>query len=194
MRGAYILSKENISKRLAQRLKDARQSRHLSLDALARLSGVSRSMLSQIERGESSPTVAILWNLTNALGLDFSGLLDGDDAKEHPIRQVIRSEQTPVIKSRGSGCKIKILSPPESVGTTEIYDLEFDANAILDSEPHRKGCLENLTVLSGALIVTTDSVSEAVNNGDTVRYVADRPHSIQAKGRKARALLVVTGS
>ena len=188
------MADDEISKRLAIRLKTARQSRSLSLEALANLSGVSKSMLSQIERAESSPTVASLWNLTKALDLDFSGLLDGDPNERSPIREVIRAKQTPVVMSKGEGCKIRILSAPESVGDTEIYDLEFESNGILDSDAHRAGCIENLTVFSGSLIVTSDGVSEAINKGDTVRYVADRPHSIQAKNRKARAVLIVTGS
>ena len=65
--------------------------------------------------------------------------------------------------------------------------MEFDANALLASEPHRSGCIENLTVFTGTLIVTTDSVSETLNKGDTVRYFADRPHSIKAKNSKRHA-------
>lgn len=64
-----------IAVRLSSRLKEERAAKGLSLDALAKLSGVSRSMLSQIERGESSPTVASLWNLTRALNVDFSTCL-----------------------------------------------------------------------------------------------------------------------
>ena len=188
------MATDEISKRLAKRLKHARQSRSLSLEALANLSGVSRSMLSQIERGESSPTVASMWNLTKALDIDFSGLLDGGPNERSPIREVIRAEQTPIIMSQGKGCKIRILSAPDSVGETEVYDVEFEANAILSSEPHRSGCIENLTVIAGSLVITTDGVTEVVNKGDTVRYVADRPHSIQAKKRRARAILIVTGS
>ena len=188
------MAKDEISKRLAQRLKTARQSRSLSLEALENLSGVSRSMISQIERAESSPTVATLWNLTQALKVDFSGLLDSGPTERSPIKQIVRADQTPVIDSKGQGCKIRILSAPETVGGTEIYDLEFNPNGILDSESHRSGCEENLTVFSGKLIVTSDGVAVTVQKGDTVRYVADRPHSIQAKGRAGRAILIVTGS
>ena len=147
-------------------------------------------MLSQIERGESSPTVASLWNLTKARNVDFAGLLGSGPNERSPIREIIRAEQTPVILSQGEGCKIRILSARESVGDTEIYDLEFDANALLASESHRSGCIENLTVFSGTLI----GVSETLNKGDTVRYFADRSHSIKAKNKKARAVLIVTGS
>lgn len=188
------MADDEISKRLSKRLKEARQSRSLSLEALANLSGLSKSMLSQIERGESSPTVASLWNLTTALNMDFSGLLDGSPNERSPIREVIRADQIPVIKSKGDGCHIRILSAPETVGDTEIYDLEFEPNGILDSDAHRSGCIENLTVFSGTLIVTTDGVSETVNRGDTIRYVADRSHSIRSKSKKSRAVLIVSGA
>ena len=127
------MANQKINERLATRLKEARKSRGLSLDSLAKLSGVSKSMLSQIERQESSPTVASLWNLTQALGMDFSGLLDDGTTEEDPIKEVVRAEKVPIINSRGTGCKIRILSAPESVGLTEIYDLEFEANGILES-------------------------------------------------------------
>lgn len=185
---------EEISVRLAQRLRQARKERSLSLEALARLSGVSRSMLSQIERAESSPTVSILWNLTRALNIDFSGLLDGAPSEQGPIREVIRADQTPIIHSQGQQCSIRILSPPESVGVTEIYDLQFGAEGVLDSEPHRRGCLESLSVIEGSLSVSSGGIGEQLEAGDTVRYAADVPHSIRAGAEAARALLVVTGS
>ena len=95
------MANDEITKRLASRLKQARQERSLSLEALANLSGVSKSMLSQIERGESSPTVASLWNLTKALNVDFAGLLDGGPNERSAIIEITRAEQTPVILSQG---------------------------------------------------------------------------------------------
>ena len=79
--------RSDIHDRLATSLREARRARGLSLDAVAKLSGVSRSMVSQIERGESSPTVATLWNLTQALQVDFAGLLEG---QPRPGIEVIR--------------------------------------------------------------------------------------------------------
>ena len=66
---------DSILNALPARLRAARKAQGLSLDAISNLSGVSRSMVSQIERGESSPTIATLWNLTRALNVDFSGLM-----------------------------------------------------------------------------------------------------------------------
>ncbi|MEP5758042.1 MAG: XRE family transcriptional regulator [Litoreibacter sp.] len=175
---------------LPSRLKDARRSKGLSLDAVAKLSGVSRSMVSQIERGESSPTISTLWNLTKALQVDFAGLLEGD--RENRI-EVLRSGTVPTIENHGTGCSIRILSPPEEAGRHEVYDLQFSPEGVLDSQPHAQGAREHLTVIEGHLIVTSGEAVEHVMHGDTARYQADLPHKISAQGA-ARAFLVVTGT
>ncbi|MCV2891626.1 helix-turn-helix domain-containing protein [Lentibacter sp. XHP0401] len=180
----------DITRHLASRLKEARTARGLSLEALAQLSGVSRSMLSQIERGASSPTVASLWNLTRALGVDFAGLLDSSASPECPILEHLRSTDTPAFTETGKGCTIRILSAPADVGKTELYELVFDAGGSLVSEPHDAGAVEHLTVLTGALSVRSGEAEAALGTGDTLRYRADLPHAIRAH-ETARAILVV---
>ena len=129
--------RSDIHDRLAASLREARRTRGLSLDAVAKLSGVSRSMVSQIERGESSPTVATLWNLTQALQVDFAGLLD---ARKTPLIEVIRAEAAPVIGGRGQGVSIRILSRAEAVGMHEVYDLTFaEGGKLISDAPLGKG-------------------------------------------------------
>ena len=183
----------SITDRLATRLKKTRKSKGLSLEAMAKLSGVSRSMLSQIERGQSSPTVATLWSLTRALQVDFAGLLDDDDGAG-TIREIMRANRTPTIDSQGEGCRIHILSPPGQAGRLEVYDIRFAGGASLISAPHRQGCHEDLTVLEGALEVTSGDESAELAQGDTLRYAADCAHAIRATGAPARALLIVHNS
>ena len=175
----------DITQHLAECLRQARKARGLSLEAAARLSGVSKSMVSQIERGESSPTVAVLWNLTQALGVDFAGLMAGPGGGI----DVIRAEGAPVI-ARG-GVRIRILSPAESVGHHEVYDLHFAPGAALDSAPHATGAREHLTVIDGRLAVASGDHSADLGPGDTARYAADRAHCITAMGGAARAILIV---
>ena len=183
-----MADRSDIHDRLAASLRAARKARGLSLDAAAKLSGVSRSMVSQIERGESSPTVATLWALTQALQLDFAGLLEGRPA---PGIEVTRASAAPVIQ-RG-GVTIRILSAPEFVGTHEVYELAFRAGASLTSDPHSPGCREHLTVLEGRLTITSGDATDALTPGDVARYPADRPHQIAADG-PARAILIVQDS
>lgn len=179
--------RSDIHDRLAASLREARKTRGLSLDAVAKLSGVSRSMVSQIERGESSPTVATLWNLTQALQVDFAGLLEGRPA---PGIEVMHADAVPIIAGRGRNLTIRILSPAEDVGRHEVYDLTFSAAGDLVSDPHSAGCREHLTVLSGRLRVVSGEEERILQPGDTARYPADRPHEIHAEAA-ARAILIV---
>jgi transcriptional regulator with XRE-family HTH domain len=182
--------RSDIHDRLASSLREARRARGLSLDAVAKLSGVSRSMVSQIERGESSPTVATLWNLTQALQVDFAGLLEG---KPKGVIEVIRAEAAPVIAGRGTGVTIRILSAPEAVGEHEVYELIFAPGGALLSDPHRPGCREHLAVIEGRLRVESGDEAEDLATGDTARYAADRAHAIRADAA-ARAILIVQDS
>ena len=188
---AAMNPRSEIHDRLAASLRTARKARGLSLDAVAKLSGVSRSMVSQIERGESSPTVATLWNLTQALQVDFAGLLEGRPA---PGIQVVRAEAAPIIGGRGRDLVIRILSPAEAVGEHEVYDLAFGAAGELLSDPHSPGCRESLTVIAGFIRVVSGDEESRLGPGDTARYPADRPHEIHAEGGAARAILIVQDS
>ncbi len=177
---------------LPARLRDARKAQGLSLEAVANLSGVSRSMVSQIERGESSPTIATLWNLTRALRVDFAGLLeqrtDGDRI------DVLSASDVPSIDNMGKGCRILILSPPEEAGGHEVYDIRIAAGGALDSQPHARGALEQLTVLEGRVQVQSGNATTEIATGDTARYAADVPHAITALDGPARVFLIVKAS
>ena len=179
---------DGILKQLPTRLKEARRVQGLSLDAVAKLSGVSRSMVSQIERGESSPTISTLWNLTRALQVDFAGLLDVATTKSKI--ETLRSADVPTIENLGKGLRLRILSPPEEAGKHEVYELVFSLDGVLDSQPHTRGAREHLTVIEGVVDVSSADDTSRLAAGDTARYCADVPHQIKAVGA-ARAFLVV---
>ncbi|TMV04968.1 helix-turn-helix domain-containing protein [Ruegeria sediminis] len=180
---------DDILTRLPARLKQARRAQGLSLEAVANLSGVSRSMVSQIERGESSPTIATLWNLTRALQVDFAGLLDAADASDRI--EVLRQSEVPSIDNMGQGCRIRILSAPEEAGGHEVYDIRFEKGGALNSQPHTRGAQEQLTVLEGSVHVTSGTAASELGVGDTARYAADVVHSISAPAGAARVFLIV---
>lgn len=180
---------DDILSKLPARLKEARRAQGLSLEAVANLSGVSRSMVSQIERGESSPTIATLWNLTRALQVDFAGLLDGETGGDRI--DVLNAKDLPSIENRDAGCRIRILSPPEEVGQHELYEIGFEAGGRLDSQPHRAGTREQLIVISGRIEVRSGSATAVIEEGGTARYAADVAHCITALESRARAFLTV---
>lgn len=188
------LEAKEIVAKVARRLKSVRKDQHLTLAKLAASSSVSRSMLSQIERGETNPTLATLWNLTRALGVDFAGLLgsDGGPGKGPGEIEHITLDQVPRIDG-GNGCRLNILSPPQFAGQFEWYEMDMRPGGALASESHVPGSREHLTVLSGRVTVRSGGLTAIVGAGETLRYRADVPHSIAAAKRsRARCLLVVT--
>lgn len=177
---------------IGPRLRAIRKKRRLSLDELAAASGVSRSMLSQIERGQTNPTVAIVWNLAQALTLDLTELMGMTSATSHPGIEVTQPSFTPQIKTEDALCILRILSPPHTASGVEWYDLTILPGGALVSEPHLRGAMEHLTVREGEITVTSGDASQVVGPDATARYAADLPHTIRNNATvAAKALLVV---
>ena len=97
----------------------------------------------------------------------------------------------PAINNLGSGCRIRILSPPEEAGRHEVYDLYIAAGGALDSQPHARGAREHLTVIEGRISLRSGESAQVLNTSDTARYPADVNHCIAAHEGPARAFLVV---
>jgi XRE family transcriptional regulator, regulator of sulfur utilization len=169
-----------------------RQAEGLSLDALARQSGVSKSMLSQIERDKTNPTVAVVWRLAQALGVEVAELLGGATrGAQHTINLVPKS-QTPSMRTPDEKCELRILGPVELAGRFEWYEITLQAGGALRSEAHPPGSREHLTVLRGLVSVTSGDRTQQVAADETARYAADVPHAISNDGKsQAVALLVV---
>lgn len=177
---------------VGETLKTLRQSQRLSLDDLSRRAGVSKSMLSQIERNEANPTVAILWRLASALGIDITDFLSNGQSKTTTAAVAITAaHEMPTIKSADGKCELRILSPINMAGTVEWYQLTITAGGVLPSEPHEKGAKEHLSVQSGAMTVRAGDSEVIVRSGDTARYPVDLQHSIANQGKTAATALLV---
>lgn len=179
---------------LGQALQALRKGKSLTLDKLAQSSGVSKSMLSQIERGQTNPTFATLWSLTNALGVEISDVLEQSESSQNtPILiEHLESHFTPTIKNPDGKCTLRILSPVSSVADLEWYEIRIDAEGRLQSGAHTSGTIEHLTVLKGELSVTSDETNITIKEGETARYRADFPHSItNMSAHETLAILVV---
>lgn len=178
--------------RVGETLAALRQDRSLSLDELSRQAGVSKSMLSQIERNQANPTVAVVWRLANALGVPMAELLGGADKPSQPAIATVPSHATPSLRSPDGHCELRILGPIELAGQFEWYELTVQPGGALESEPHEPGSREHLSVLSGALEVQSAEAMTLLKAGETARYAVDQPHAIRNTGTApAQALLVV---
>jgi len=171
-------------------VREARKASSLTLEQLAEKSGVSKSMLSQIERGTVSPTFSVLWNLTQSLGIDLS-VLD-QSASDRNIIEHTRSYSTPSKGSVDGKCTLRMLTPNRTVLPVEWYQLTIASEGVLDSAPHVAGTYEHLTCTRGILQVQSGELTATAETGDTVRYRADLPHSIRNTGeQEAEGFLVV---
>jgi transcriptional regulator with XRE-family HTH domain len=168
-----------------------RQSEGLTLDALARQSGVSKSMLSQIERDKTNPTVAVVWRLAQALGVEVAELLGGNARTAQHTISVVPKSQTPSMRSADARCELRILGPVELAGRFEWYEITLQSGGALRSEAHPPGSREHLTVLGGQVSVTSDDRTQQVSAGETARYAADVPHAIINAGKSAAVALLV---
>lgn len=176
--------------RVGQTLQSLRHAQNLSLEELSRKAGVSKSMLSQIERNLANPTIALVWRLANALGVAMGDLL-GSSSNAAPLLSLVPSHAIPLLKSSDGKCVLRILGPLESAGQFEWYELTLQPEGLLDSQPHEVGSREHLTVLSGAVEIHAGTESVRARKGETTRYSADVPHSIRNSHRLAAVVLLV---
>jgi len=167
-----------------------RKERKLTLAALAQQAGISRSMLHEIEKDRTNPTVGIAWRLATALGVDLPELLRG--SVQSPIVDVIGEQATPWLTSADGLCRLRILGPLDLAGHLEWYLLDAEPKGELVSTAHQPRTTEHLSVLKGELVVSVDDEDSVVAAGATIRYRADRPHAIRNRSSApAEALLMV---
>jgi XRE family transcriptional regulator, regulator of sulfur utilization len=167
-----------------------RGQRALSLDELSRQAGVSKSMLSQIERNQANPTVAVVWRLANALGVPLNELL-GDGKPDAPAIATVAAHATPSLRSPDGRCELRILGPIELAGQFEWYELSVQPGGALESQPHEPGSREHLSVLSGQLEVQAGAERTRLKAGETARYAVDLPHAIRNPAKSAATALLV---
>lgn len=181
---------------IGPRLQKYRKELKLTLADLAVLSGVSRSMLSEIERGNANPTYGTLWHLTRALKIDLNRLVSGaSEERGGPSIDLQPENMTPTIRSADGSCTMQILSPASMVSLIEWYLLRFEVDGKLISDPHGSGTVEHLHCTRGEIVVRSAGDTMIVRAGETARYAADVPHSLTSVGPvEAAAFLVVASA
>ncbi|WP_414696056.1 helix-turn-helix domain-containing protein [Paraburkholderia sp.] len=176
--------------RVGEQIQRLRSERRMTLDELSRAAGVSKSMLSEIERDKANPTIAVAWRLTNALGVKLDSLFAAPRAPD--AIAVAGPHDIPTLLGHDAGYQLRVWGPIELAGHFEWYELTLKPGGALVSNAHEPGTREHLTVLQGALEVEAAGSVERLKSADTARYIADQPHAIRNVGKgEARALLVV---
>jgi transcriptional regulator with XRE-family HTH domain len=180
---------EAIHQHLGSRVKHLRSDRGWSLEALANASGVSRSMLSQIERDQANPTLAVTLRIARAFGLSLGELLEMPGAASSVT--VIRADDHTYHYRSDKDCRIRTLSPLNLEKDVEFYEILLQAGGALRSAPHFEGTREFLTVQKGRIRVESAGDSEELNPGDSSSYRADVPHAIINSGKGAATVFLI---
>ena len=180
---------EAISDHLCRRLKELRVERGWSLDALSKACGVSRSMLSQIERKEANPTLVVMFRIAQAFGMSLGQFVEAPGATY--AVDVIRARDRAYHYRSDKDCRIRTLSPLHLEKDVEFYEVTVQPGGGLRSSAHFEGTREFLTVQKGSVRVESAGDAEELQPGDSASYRADVPHAIVNTGRSAAVLFLV---
>ena len=165
-----------INENLGRRVKKLRSDRGWSLEELAVASGVSRSMLSEVERERANPTLSVTYRIAQAFGLTLHDLIE--TAQTASSVQVVRATERAQIFRADKQCQIRTLSPLNLEKDVEFYEVTLKPNGALRSQPHFEGTREFLTVEEGRVRLESADENDELGKGDSATYRADVPHNI----------------
>lgn len=171
---------------VSENLKTARKAQNLSLDQLSARSGVSKSMLRQIEIGRSSPTISVLWKIANGLKVPFTSLLSSRRAEA----QVADFASGEPIKAGKKGYRLFPLVPFQPDRPVEIYYVEIDEKVAFDGEPHEGNARETVFVIGGAIEIMLGQKRSLARAKQFVQFYAREPHRYVNAGKGMAKLIM----
>lgn len=171
-----------LSEKLGKTILRLRTADKMSLGDLSESSGVAKSMISQIEKNETNPSLATLSRLSQALGTSVEAIVSqGNNGSA--LVQKTSIQDTPLLTSEDGLCELRIIGSINTIQWVQWYDFRAQPGGVLESSPHPDGSVENLTLLSGEVQVEVEDESWTAKTGETLRYRADRPHKITNTGK-----------
>ncbi|MFN8060290.1 MAG: XRE family transcriptional regulator [Vicinamibacterales bacterium] len=173
---------------VARNVHGHRTRRGLTLEALARASGVSKGMLVQIEQAATNPSIATLCRVAAALGVGVARLVE---VAEEPVIRVIAPRETATLWRGRPGSEARLLVGSEGAEVTELWDWRLAPGDAYSGLAHPHGCRELLHVLGGELTLVLDSATRRVTEGETVMFRADRPHRYANEAKRPLRFVMV---
>ncbi len=153
-------------------MKEIRNIRQMTLDDVAQVTGVSKPMLGQIERGQSSPTINTLWKISAGLKIPLSFFCKQEEADF----QVVTLDEIEQITEEDGGMKAYPMFPFDPVRNVEVFYLEMDAKVRHLSEPQRRGVEKYIFVTDGILKVIIGDEEIMLTTEQSIRFRADVAH------------------
>ena len=164
---------EKNSLQIGERLKEIRKTRGLTLDAVSEMTDVSKPMLGQIERGQSSPTINTLWKISNGLKVPLSFFCKQRET-EYMVAGLTNQE---LVTEENGSMRAYPLFPFDPVRNVEVFYIEFDAGVQHDSMPHVEGVEEYIFLVQGGLKMIIGGKEVALQEKKSIRFLADVPHA-----------------
>jgi transcriptional regulator with XRE-family HTH domain len=164
---------KSIQTQIAENLKNIRKLRGYSYDQLAHVTGVSKGMLSQIEKGESSPTVNTLWKIANGLQVSFSSLVE----ETEPTISVVRLSQKAAVSENNELFQVYPYFPFDSAKKFEIYFMEIKPGCVHTSERHHGSVEEYVLVCEGEATISIHGDEYVLKKGDSMKFQANQSHT-----------------
>jgi transcriptional regulator with XRE-family HTH domain len=178
-----------ISGQLGKTIQRLRKAYNLSLSELSEQSGVAKSIISQIERNETNPTLATIWRLSQALDISIERVLATAD--DEPFIEKSSRGDTPILVSDDGKMRLAIIGWIKTIEWLQWYDVTSEPGGVLDSDPHQRGSVESLSVLEGEFEVEVGGVAQRAKAGESLRYRSDHPHTVRCVSETpARATMV----
>lgn len=174
----------DITNVVAGNVRRAREEKKLTLDAASAATGVSRSMLAQIEKGEVNPTISVLWKIANGYKVSFTSLVERQGSDVCVLR---REETQPLAEDEGRYLNYPVFAFDEE-RLFETYRIVIRPGGALSAQPHLAGAEEYITVFSGRVEITVDGRSFLLEKGDSIHFSADVPHTYRSAGEETAEL------
>lgn len=165
-----------------------REQKKLTLDAAAAATGVSRSMLAQIEKGEVNPTISVLWKIADGYKVSFTSLLEPGGERVSVVRA---AETAALSEDEGRYVNYPVFNFDEK-RLFETYRIVIEPGGSLSARPHLKGSEEFITVFSGVVEISVAGESFTLAEGDSIRFCSDVPHAYKnAGGARAQLSMLI---
>ncbi|MDE7206979.1 MAG: XRE family transcriptional regulator [Lachnospiraceae bacterium] len=167
-----------LDKNIAENLKRIRKSRNMSLDMLAEKTGVSKSMLGQIERGESNPTVATIAKIVDGINVPFEDLI----YQKTESVVIIDNEKLPVYKAQDGAYQVRTIFPHDRHRNFEVYEVKIEPGEDCERIAKDDGGCEYIMVVQGVLTLETEEGMYEVGANHAIRLDALRHHGYHNRG------------
>jgi transcriptional regulator with XRE-family HTH domain len=179
----------DINDALAINLEGLRRKRGLTFDQLAKLSGVSKGMLVQIEQGKTNPSINTLWRIANTFNVSVAKLIEIDITSTN-IKTISEDEATELWQGP-LGSSAKLLMGLDDKNLVEFWRWRLLPGHKHVSKAHISGAMELVYILNGELLLSVDGTKKTLNAGETSLFSADKPHSYENAGAEKLTFIMV---